>query len=87
MTDIRHDFGDDGWKWYRGALAPTSIIYCPPGNSSHHGMILNIDMNTNMATELDVNLLPAEQGVGWAGNHVLLLLTDAFTSCIKMLVE
>ena len=65
MTDIRHDFGDDGWKWYRGALAPTSIIYCPPGNSSHHGMILNIDMNTNMATELDVNLLPAEQGVGW----------------------
>ena len=54
ITYIGPDFGDE-WKWMRGAMADSGIIYCPPFNS--HG-ILKIDTNTDTVTKLDVNLLP-----------------------------
>ena len=59
ITYIGPDFGDT-WQWYKGAITDSGVIYCPPVDSSHRG-ILNIDTNTNTVIVLDVNLLP-EQG-------------------------
>ena len=59
MTHIGPDFGDAAWKWSRGAITDSGIIYCPPPADPRG--ILKIDTNTDNVTELDRNLLP-EQG-------------------------
>ena len=68
ITYIGPDLGNDEWKWRRGAITESGIIYCIPVDSgrrriysSRHG-ILKIDTNTDNVTELDANLLP-ERGV------------------------
>ena len=50
ITHIGPDFGL-GWKWSKGAITDSGIIYSLP-NVSHRG-ILKIDTNTNTVTELD----------------------------------
>ena len=62
-THIGPDFGD-GCKWFRGAMTESGIIYCVPLYSNRRG-ILKIDTNTDLATELDVNLLPEEGDGMW----------------------
>ena len=59
MTHIGPDFGDvlgDGWKWRRGAITDSGIIYCPPGDENHG--ILKIDTNTDNVTELEEDFYP-----------------------------
>ena len=53
---IGPDFGDQSWKWSKGAMDDKGIIYCPPMRSNRG--ILKIDTNTDTVTELDANLMP-----------------------------
>ena len=73
MTHIGPDFGDDEYKWMRGAMTDSGIIYCVP--RSHRG-ILKIDTNTDNVTELDRNLLPE------LGNEMWLSCAAAPDGCI-----
>ena len=59
ITEIGPDFGD-GWKWGRGAITDSGIIYCPPRPciSGHDRGILKIDTNTDAVIELDRNFIP-----------------------------
>ena len=59
FTEIGPDFGDNDYKWHRGAMTDSGVIYCPPCDEGYG--ILKIDTNTDDVTELNVNLLP-EQG-------------------------
>ena len=56
MTEIGPDFGGGGWKWERGAITDSGIIYS--ASNDYPRGILKIDTNTDNATELDGNLLP-----------------------------
>ena len=57
MTEIGPEFDDDDdWKWRKGAMTASGIIYCPPSNQFYG--ILKIDTNTDDVTELDRDLLP-----------------------------
>ena len=59
ITIIGPDLGL-GWKWLRGAMTDSGVIYCPPylSNNRH---ILKIDTNTDMVTVLNANLLLLEE--------------------------
>ena len=61
ISCIGPDFGSRLWKWYRGAITDSGIIYCPPYEKGLG--VLKIDTNTDTVTVLDVDLLP-EQGSG-----------------------
>ena len=74
MTEIGPDFGTDAWKWSKGAITDSGIIYCPPGNEDHG--ILKIDTNTDNVTELDRNLLPER------GKFLWLSCAAALDGCI-----
>ena len=70
-THIGPDFGN-GWKWHRGAMTPSGVMYCPPFDSHRRG-ILKIDTNTDNVTEFDVDLLPEVGGEGmWVSCAVAL---------------
>ena len=84
ITTIGPDLGDDDHKWYGGAMTGSGVIYCPPNNSNHHG-ILKIDTNTDTVTELDAHLFLNEVMVV-CGTHVLPLSMDVFTLYLVMLV-
>ena len=57
ITHIGPDLGDDGWKWYIGAITDNGVIYCVSYHPRRRG-ILKIDTKTDGVTELDRNFLP-----------------------------
>ena len=71
FTHIGPDFGDEKWKWGRGAMTDSGIIYCLPSFNGHG--ILKIDTNTtDMVTELNRNLLPEQGDSMWESCAVAL---------------
>ena len=54
--NFTNDIMNDEYKWYKGAITPSGIIYCPPCDAERG--ILKIDTNTDKVTELDRNILP-----------------------------
>ena len=62
ITEIGPDFGDT-WKWYKGAITDSGVIYCVPVIRSRG--ILKIDTNTDTVIVLDVNLLPERGDNMW----------------------
>ena len=72
FTHIGPDFGNDKYKWYKGAMTSNGIIYCPPCDIEHG--ILKIDTNTDNVTELNRDLLP-EQGE-WMWDSCALALDE-----------
>ena len=79
MTHIRPDLGGR-WKWCRGAITNSGVIYCVP-RSRVRG-ILKIDTNT------DTIWMPIffQNEVIIYGDHVLPLSMDAFTLCRLVLI-
>ena len=63
VSEIGPDFGDGGWKWSRGAITESGIIYCVPLQIDRG--ILKIDTNTDTVIELDFNLLPEQGDYRW----------------------
>ena len=73
ITHIGPDLGG-GFKWTRGAITDSGVIYCAPLNEDRG--ILKIDTNTNTVTELNVNLLPER------GSEMWLSCAAALDGCI-----
>jgi len=69
ITEIGPDFGTE-WKWMRGAMADSGVIYCPPYRDRRG--ILKIDTNTDTVIVLNSNLLPEQGGNMWVSCAVAL---------------
>ena len=65
---------DRGYKWGRGAITGSGVIYCLP--CERRRGILKIDTNTDTVIELDVNLLPER------GHNMWLSCAVALDGCI-----
>ena len=58
ITHIGPDLGINGYRFMRGDMTDSGVIYCPPDHWNRG--ILKIDTNTDTVTELNRNFLPAQ---------------------------
>ena len=79
ITHIGPDFDTNEWyfKWSKGAMTGSGIIYCAPYDSELG--ILKIDTNTDTVTALNANLLPER---GQAEDGMWVSCAAALDGCI-----
>ena len=74
MTRIGPDFGDDEWKWIKGAITASGVIYSLPCDDERG--ILKIDTNTDTVTVLNANLRPEQ------GHYMWISCAAAIDGCV-----